>query len=142
MMTSFEQDELRQQAEQVRCGGLLGKPGAMSRLFDYLLERSLAAEVPKEMEIALQVFGKKASFDVSQDSVVRVYVHKLRRRLDDFYGRIGRPPLCRIVIPRGEYRLAIERAPVDAATETDPLPALDPVVAAPAWRRHLCLATA
>ena len=63
---------------------LLGKPGPLSRLFDYLLTRSLEGEAPKETEIALQVFGKSAGFDVSQDAVVRVYVHKLRRRLEEF----------------------------------------------------------
>ena len=70
-------DELQRQAEQFRASGLLGKPGALSRLFDFLLLRSLSGEVPKEIEIALQVFGKGANFDVAQDSVVRVYVHKL-----------------------------------------------------------------
>ena len=56
-------DELQQQADQVRAGGALGKPGALSRLFDYLLERSLAGEAPKEIEIALQVFGKSPVLD-------------------------------------------------------------------------------
>ena len=45
-------EDLRQQADQFRASGLLGKPGALSRLFDFLLERSLAGDVPKEMEIA------------------------------------------------------------------------------------------
>jgi hypothetical protein len=120
-----ELDELRQQAEQIRASGLLGKPGALSRLFDYLLERSLAADVPKEIEIALQVFGKSPSFDVSQDSVVRVYVHKLRRRLDDFYGRLTPPALSRIVIPKGEYRLALEHSAPEII-EPDSAPPLLP----------------
>jgi hypothetical protein len=112
-LTMSDRDELQRQADQVRASGLLGKPGALSRLFDYLLERSLAADTPKEIEIALQVFGKSTSFDVSQDSVVRVYVHKLRRRLDDFYTRS--PALTRIVIPKGEYRLAVEHAVPEVA---------------------------
>ena len=106
-------DELRQQAGLVSTSGVLGKPGALLRLFDFLLERSLAGESPKEVEIALQVFGKSGNFDVSQDSVVRVYVHKLRRRLDEFYARPTGAGLAnngRIVIPKGEYRLTIEPA--------------------------------
>ena len=117
--TTSDRDELQRQADQIRASGLLGKPGALSRLFDYLLERSLAADTPKEIEIALQVFGKSASFDVSQDSVVRVYVHKLRRRLDDFYTRS--PSFTRIVIPKGEYRLAVEHA-VPEVAEPENLP--------------------
>lgn len=108
-------DELMHQAEQFRASGLLGKPGTLSRLFDFLLTRSLAGGAPKETEIALQVFGKSPGFDVSQDAVVRVYVHKLRRRLEEFNGRT--PGRDKIVIPKGEYRLLLER------------PAAEPVVA-------------
>lgn len=133
-------DELQRQADLIRASGLLGKPGALSRLFDYLLERSLAADVPKEIEIALQVFGKNTSFDVSQDSVVRVYVHKLRKRLDDFYSRSSPAALYRIVIPKGEYRLAIERTATEAVetAEAGPLPA-PPAVQPPRslWHRWL-----
>ncbi|GFE84740.1 hypothetical protein GCM10011487_67400 [Steroidobacter agaridevorans] len=101
-------DELQRLAAQVRASGLLGKPGALSRLFDFLLARSLSGEAPKEIEIALQVFGKDANFDVAQDSVVRVYVHKLRRRLEEFATRSLTPYDSRITIPKGEYRLVLE----------------------------------
>ena len=111
---------LQQQAELIRASGALGKPGALSRLFDFLLERSLAGEAPKELEIAFKVFGKDSRFDVSQDSVVRVYVHKLRRRLDEYYTGVGGTP-ARISIPKGEYRLTVEEQP-GVATESD-LPA-------------------
>jgi hypothetical protein len=113
---------LQQQAALIRASGALGKPGALSRLFDFLLERSLAGEAPKELEIAFKVFGKDSRFDVSQDSVVRVYVHKLRRRLDEYYASLGSAP-ARITIPKGEYRLALEEQPgaiVDSVSEPAP----------------------
>lgn len=110
-------DDLQQQANQIRAGGALGKPGVLSRLFDYLLERSLAGEAPKELEIALRVFGKSSSFDVTQDSVVRVYIHKLRRRLDGFYAGLPAAQASRIVIPKGEYRLTIEQTTVSVAED-------------------------
>jgi len=118
-------DELMHHAEQFRASGLLGKPGTLSRLFDFLLARSLEGGAPKETEIALQVFGKSPGFDVSQDAVVLVYVHKLRRRLEEFNGRT--PDAPNIIIPKGEYRLLLERpatepvvAPVE--TSTPPVP--------------------
>ena len=131
-------DELQRQAEQFRASGLLGKPGALSRLFDFLLARSLNGEVPKEIEIALQVFGKGPNFDVAQDSVVRVYVHKLRRRLDEFATRSLTEQDGRISIPKGEYRLVLEpavgadRVAVAAVAEPKPM-----TIAPPAgrWRR-------
>jgi hypothetical protein len=120
-------DELTLHAEQFRTSGLLGKPGTLSRLFDFLLARSLEGDAPKETEIALQVFGKSPGFDVSQDAVVRVYVHKLRRRLEDFNSRVAEGE-ARIVIPKGEYRLLLER-PAEPATAA-------PTTAAPARRAN------
>jgi hypothetical protein len=102
---------------------LLGKPGALSRLFDFLLERSLAGEVPKEIEIALEVFGKSTTFDVAQDSVVRVYVHKLRRRLEEFAARSLTSQDSRLTIPKGEYRLVLDSplvaTPIEAPRQPD-----------------------
>ncbi|HVF18163.1 MAG TPA: hypothetical protein VNA21_14680 [Steroidobacteraceae bacterium] len=120
-----ERDQLAAAAEQFRSSGLLGKPGSLSRLFDFLLARSLAGEAPKELEIALEVFGKSPTFDVSQDAVVRVYVHKLRRRLDDFYARPGASSNGRLAILKGEYRLVFEppqvAEPVAAAEFASPI---------------------
>ncbi len=128
-------DELQRQAEQFRASGLLGKPGALSRLFDFLLLRSLAGDVPKEIDIALQVFGKGVNFDVAQDSVVRVYVHKLRRRLEEFASRSLSARDSRITIPKGEYRLVLEPASAAApsAVEMPPPVCIPPPVAR--WRR-------
>ncbi len=113
-------DELTHHAGQFRASGLLGKPGTLSRLFDFLLARSLEGGAPKETEIALQVFGKSPGFDVSQDSVVRVYVHKLRRRLEDFNARS--PGGAKIVIPKGEYRLLLEQPATEPAAATQSPP--------------------
>jgi hypothetical protein len=123
-LTMTSPNELRQRAEQFRASGLLGKPGALSRLFDFLLARSLTGEVPKEIEIALEVFGKSTTFDVAQDSVVRVYVHKLRRRLEEFAARSLSAHDSRISIPKGEYRLVLE-SPVEAS---EPVVAPQPLV--------------
>lgn len=121
-----EREQLAAAAEQFRASGLLGKPGSLSRLFDFLLARTLEGNAPKEIEIALEVFGKSPSFDVSQDAVVRVYVHKLRRRLDDFYSRPNAPALGRLTIPKGEYRIVHERPSAEL-----PAAVVEPVVAAP-----------
>ena len=123
-------DELKHHAEQFRASGLLGKPGTLSRLFDFLLTRSLEGDAPKETEIALQVFGKSPGFDVSQDAVVRVYVHKLRRRLEEFNSRM--PGGAKIVIPKGEYRLLLERPVVEPVAARAPATATGP---APPSRR-------
>lgn len=94
-------------AARVRASGVLGRSGLIRRLFDYLVACAEQGRVPKEIEVAIDGFGKDATFDSSQDALVRVYVHKLRRKLDEFYVAAGRAETQRIAIPRGEYRLVL-----------------------------------
>lgn len=83
------------------------------RLFDYLAARSGDARAPKEIEIAHAVFGGDESPDTAADSGVRVYVHRLRKRLEDHYR--GQPG-ARLVIPKGEYRLVLAEAETTQAS--------------------------
>lgn len=115
-----EPDDIQQLAERFRASGLLGKPGMLGRLFDYLLERSIAGSPPKEIEIAIDVFGKNESFAVAQDSTVRVYVHKLRRKLEEFHAQAGRDDAAHLVLPKGEYRIVIEGFDAPATEITSP----------------------
>lgn len=101
-------EKLQAQAEKIRSSNVLGRENALTRLFEFLLERSLQGAAPKEIEIAVQVFGKSTDFSVAQDASVRVYVHKLRRKLDEYYAAAGRMEPVRIAMPKGEYRLIIE----------------------------------
>ncbi len=114
----MEEKELIQlHADQIRANRWFDRSGPLQRLFDFLLTCSLEGRAPKEIEIAIDAFGKDPSFDVTQDAHVRVYVHKLRRRLDEFYSGPGAQLPERLVVPRGEYRLAIQR-PVAAPAAT------------------------
>ncbi|MDF8333764.1 hypothetical protein [Novosphingobium cyanobacteriorum] len=90
------------------------RSAAQLKLFDFLAERSADARSPKEIEIALAVFGNDAGLaDSAGDSGVRVYVHRLRKRIDEFYAGQDGP---RLVIPKGEYRLVLQAPEVTAAT--------------------------
>jgi len=100
------------------------RSNTMLRLFDYLLERSSDGRSAKELEIAHAVFASRGS-NPGQDSTVRVYVYKLRKKLDELYrGRTG----PRLAIPKGEYRLTLvehnpcgEGGPVETARPWDRL---------------------
>src|SRR5579871_2013767 len=110
-----EEALLRQAAERIQLSGALGE-SRVRRLFDYLLTTSLAGHSPKEIAIAIDVFGKGADFDVGNDALVRVYVHKLRKALHEFYSTSGQDSDQVIHIPRGEYRLRVDAKP------TGPMP--------------------
>src|SRR5262245_7683466 len=118
-------DLLRAHADRIRASGVLGRSPLMQRLFDFLLECSLANRAPKEIEVAIDSSGKGTYFDVSQDAMVRVYVHKLRRKLEEFYAGIGADTAAHLSIPKGEYRFVVERSPA-AAPSSPPLQGVSP----------------
>jgi len=128
-------EALRAHAERIKTSGVLGRSPLMQRLFDFLLECSIAGKAPKEIEVAVDAFGKGAEFDVSQDAMVRVYIHKLRRKLEEFYAGPGAGEPVRLSISKGEYRFVVEAAAVPAAEED--LPELANVPPPPARRRWL-----
>jgi hypothetical protein len=84
-----------------------GRSATQLALFDLLVERSRDRRSPKEIEIALALFGSVATHDSGANSGARVYVHRLRKRIDEYYlARTG----PRLVIPKGEYRIALDRS--------------------------------
>src|SRR5579872_612089 len=135
----FDSESMAAHADRIRASGILGRASRLQRLFDFLVDCSVSGRVPKEMDIALEALGRGATFDVTQDAVVRVYVHKLRRRLDDFYQDAGAQLQNRIVVAKGEYRLALQPQQPDAHPAAVALPSAAPA----SWsRRFIWLAGA
>lgn len=102
---------LEAEIARVRESGVLGRSQGLSRLFDYLAEQALAGRPVREADIAADVFGR--TLDLAGDASVRVYVHRLRRKLDAFYA--DRSP--RLAVPLGEYRLTLVEAPPSETAE-------------------------
>jgi len=113
-------DEIQMLAERLRGAEALGRSEVMNRLFDYLARVSAAGEKPKEIEVAAAVFRRDSGFDGAQDASVRVAVHRLRRKLEDYYSGPGRDDPMRLTVPRGEYRLVA--APAELAPAPDAVP--------------------
>ncbi len=135
-MNRIDPELVRKQLDQVLSSEQLAKSETSRKLLSYLAERSLREEVPKETEIALDVFGKDASFSGAEQSIVRVSVRTLRQKLAEHYAGPGRDSELRFDIPKGGYRLTIARneaASVPAAT-TPVSPPDNLPVAAPGWK--------
>ena len=81
---------LKEQAAKIAASGALGRSRSYARLLDFLVESAAQGRTPKELEIAMEVFGRGADFDPSQDSMVRVYAHNLRQKLEHYYATAGR----------------------------------------------------
>src|SRR5688572_6065904 len=88
-MTS-DSESTRRQLEKLLASEQMQKADASRKLLAYLAERSLRQETPKELEIAVDVFGRDASFNGAEDSLVRVHVRTLRQRLAEYYVGAGR----------------------------------------------------
>ncbi len=130
-----EPGQIAELAQRLRARQALGRSDGLNRLFDYLAERAAEGARPKEFEVAAAVFGRTSAFDGSQDASVRVAVHRLRRKLDDFYAGPGRDEPIRLTIPKGEYRMVAEPRPeVEIAAA--------PAVAARPWRTYAIAAIA
>lgn len=99
-LATFAKETLRFRSELAK-----GRSAIQLSLFDLLVERSADRRSPKEIEIALVLFGEQELKDAGADSGVRVYVHRLRKRLDEYYRDKAGP---RLVIPKGEYRILLD----------------------------------
>ncbi len=114
-------ERLAAEAKRVRDSGDLGRSEPLIRLFDFLVERSLDGRIPREIEIAQDVFDKTHDFDGMLDASVRVYIHRLRRKLAEHYARAPGDPDW-ISIPLGEYRVVLASPPAadEAAEQPEP----------------------
>lgn len=126
---------VRHHLQKVLSSAHMEKSEASQRLLQYLAERALREETPKEIEIAIDVFGRDASFNSAEESLVRVAVRALRRRLHDYYARAGQQDEVHFDIPKGGYRL-VWTARNLASPPAEPTPApvteVSPSVAAAA----------
>ncbi|MCR5874089.1 helix-turn-helix domain-containing protein [Phenylobacterium sp. J426] len=100
----------------MRASGVLGRSQGLSRLFEYLAQQAVAGRPVREADIAVEVFGR--AVDLAGDASVRVYVHRLRKKLDDFYADSS----PRLSLPLGEYRLALIEAPEPRAVAREERP--------------------
>ncbi len=110
-----EHDLIQEQAQKILASGALGRSRSYARLLEFLMECTLEGRTPKEHEIATTVFNRGPDFDPGQDSMVRVYAHHLRQKLDNYYSSAGSSEPVRIIVPKGEYRIAVKPAETEEA---------------------------
>lgn len=93
------------QVTRIRESGVLGRSHGLSRLFDYLADPGRRGQTQREADVAHEVFGRETG--LAGDASVRVYVHRLRRKLESFYEKAGADQAHRLVIPVGDYRFEV-----------------------------------
>jgi hypothetical protein len=78
---------------------------SLQKLLEYLTQSAIKGYIPKEMEIAIDVFEKNAAFNPSKDPVVRVYVHRLREKLIEYYKNSGKHDKIKFHLVKGRYEI-------------------------------------
>ena len=118
-----EPEILREQAASIVRSGALGRSRSYARLLEFLVDCAHGGRTPKELEIAMEVFGRGADFDPSQDSMVRVYAHNLRQKLEHYYATAGRNEPRQLLLARGEYRISLAESdePAEAVAAVAPV---------------------
>lgn len=71
----------------------------------YLVKAAEEGKELKEATIAVEFFGKDASFNPAEDTIVRSHTYQLRKKLEIYYLKEGREDKYRLRIPKGHYEV-------------------------------------
>ncbi len=72
-------------------------------LLKYLVQAQIDGKSVKETSIAIDLFNKDDSFDPAEDTIVRVSVLNIRKKLAHYYFTDGVSDTVRLEIPKGTY---------------------------------------
>ena len=95
----------RQGLAQLLSSGEFSRSPNLEKIIVYLCEKYFQGESSsiKEYHLATEVLGRPESFDPKRDSIVRVELHRLRRRLKEIAAK-SPPEAVRILLPEKSYR--------------------------------------
>jgi len=140
---------VRSELERLLASRSLRDSDLLKRFLRYIVEHTLAGEGDqlKEYRLAVDVFGRDASFDPRLDPVVRMAARRLRAKLREHYENAGRDSLVRIEVPKGGYAtFFVAGTPPEAALCRDVAGPVDqrssdrPRVIPRGWGRTLAVA--
>lgn len=101
----FSAAEVEAQLERVLASDAFRTSRRSQDFLRFVVQRVLAGqeESIKERTLAVEVFGRPATYDSSEDSFVRVKASEVRRRLAQYAERSGAGDMIRIELPLGSY---------------------------------------
>lgn len=103
-------DARRRLVERIADSSLFQKPSRLRDLFVYICDHSLQGrhEELREQRIGEVVFGRGHDFRPNDDTIVRVEVRTLRKRLEEYFATEGKDEPIIVSIPRGSYIACFE----------------------------------
>src|SRR5215475_569576 len=114
-----EREELR----RVLSSPSFQKAPKLSRILSYICGKYFegTAENLKQYSIAVEALERAPGFDPQSDAIVRVDLHLLRKRLENYYAGTGKGHDVQIVLPAGQYAPQFIDRPVESAATRAPV---------------------
>ncbi|HET8636732.1 MAG TPA: hypothetical protein VFL96_07775, partial [Acidobacteriaceae bacterium] len=108
--SATDAEAIRLQLERILSSGVFVSARRSQAFLRYVVEKSILGPVPKEYEIAVDVFERSADYDPAVDATVRVEASRLRGRLREYYATQGKHDPILIDLPKGGYSAVFTRA--------------------------------
>lgn len=99
------ESEKKKIIEQIVKSKVFSRSEMLRELLHYLFESHKKEVHVKAINIAIDLFKRKGDLKENDETIARVYVHKLRAKLDDYYKKEGQNEKIIIEIPKGKYDL-------------------------------------
>ncbi len=98
-------DEFHAQLNRILTSTCFREAHSSRWLLEYIATHSLDGHEDhlKEFAIGVDVLGRRSDFDPKTDTIVRVQVHRLRKRISQYYETEGQQDSVFISIPQGHY---------------------------------------
>jgi len=104
-LSAKQADAVRSALESVIRSDAFAGSKQCQDLLRLLVQHALSGELEalSEQKIGVEMFGRPAGYDTSNDAVVRVRATEVRKRLAQYYGQATVPPEVRIEVPSDSY---------------------------------------
>jgi hypothetical protein len=99
------QIEISAALEKVLRSKVFSRADAIRQILKFVVETAIKGDADriKEYSIATEGLGRRPDFDPKADSIVRIQMQRLRKRLEEYYSDEGAGDPLRIVVPAGHY---------------------------------------
>src|SRR3954468_18168077 len=105
VIAAISKDERQALIERILNSRAFESSASLRTLLLYLAQRSDTDQLIREQEIGVAVFSRLPGYDTSHDTLVRVQISNLRKKLQQYFEEGSSNESWEIQIPKGNYAL-------------------------------------
>ena len=104
-LSAEQADSVRKALESIKSSNAFAGSKRCQEFLRLVVERALTGDLEglRERMIGMELYGRPADYDTSNDAVVRVRATEVRKRLLQYYTESATKPVVRIELPPGSY---------------------------------------